>query len=89
MYRTKLSTLLMISNILILSLLLIGCGNLQRRNNIPQLNLPTMPLLNDDVINEFKKVCVPQNRCDNINNWLNELYIFNVKYDVYRLDLSK
>ena len=48
-----------------------------------------MPLLTDDVVNEFKNVCVPQNRCDNINNWLNELYIFNVKYDIYRVDLSK
>jgi len=48
-----------------------------------------MPLLTDNVVNEFKKVCMPRNSCDNINNWLNELYIFNVKYDIYRLDLAK
>lgn len=48
-----------------------------------------MPLLTDNVVNEFKKVCLPRKSCDNINNWLNELYIFNVKYDIYRLDLSK
>lgn len=47
-----------------------------------------MPLLNDKVVNEFKSVCSPPKKCDNINNWLNELYIFNVKYDIYRLDLS-
>jgi hypothetical protein len=48
-----------------------------------------MPLLTDIVINEFKKVCVPRNKCDNINNWLNELKVFDKEYNIYRLDLTK
>jgi len=45
--------------------------------------------MSDQANNEFKKLCVPYNKCDNINNWLNELYLFKLKYDIYALELSK
>ena len=74
--------------ILILAILLIGCQT-QTRNSISTLNLPPLPLMSQEATNEFKKLCVPYNKCDNLNNWLNELYLFKIKYDIYRIELSK
>ena len=45
--------------------------------------------MSQEATNEFKKLCVPYNKCDNLNNWLNELYLFKLKYDIYRIELSK
>lgn len=73
---------------LILSILLIGCQT-QTRNSISTLNLPPLPLMSQEATNEFKKLCVPYNKCDNLNNWLNELYLFKIKYDIYRIEISK
>jgi len=74
--------------IVILAILLIGCQT-QTRNSITTLNLPPLPLMSENATNEFKKLCVPYNKCDNLNNWLNELYLFKLKYDIYRIELSK
>ena len=74
--------------IVILAILLIGCQT-QTRSSIPTLNLPPLPLMSENATNEFKKLCVPHNKCDNINNWLNELYLFKLKYEIYRIELSK
>jgi len=74
--------------IVILAILLIGC-QAQTRSSIPTLNLPPLPLMSDSANNEFKKLCIPYNKCDSLNNWLNELYLFKLKYDIYRLELSK
>jgi len=73
---------------LILSILLIGCQT-QTRNSLSTLNLPPLPLMSQEATNEFKKLCVPYNKCDNLNNWLNELYLFKIKYDIYRIEISK
>lgn len=74
--------------IVILAILLIGCQT-QKRNSLPTLNLPPLPLMSQKATNEFKKLCIPSNKCDNINNWLNELYLFKLKYDIYSIELSK
>jgi hypothetical protein len=74
--------------IVILTILLVGCQT-QTRNSIPTLNLPPLPLMSESATNEFKKLCIPDNKCDNLNNWLNELYLFKLKYDIYLIELSK
>ncbi len=48
-----------------------------------------MPLINLKAVEEVKQVCVPRRSCDNFNNWLNELYVFRIKYYVYKEELSK
>ena len=68
-------------------LILSGCQTKQSR--LPKINLPDMPLMNKNAVTEIKQVCIPRKACDNFNNWLNELYIFNVKYNVYKEELNK
>ncbi len=89
MFKIKSLKLVQILSVLILTLLLIGCQNLNQKNSLPTLNLPPLPLMSESATNEFKKLCVPYNKCDNLNNWLNELYLFKLKYDIYRIELSK
>ena len=88
MFKIKLWKLVPILSILILSLALIGCQT-KTANKIPTLNLPEMPMMEQKVIDEVKCVCIPRNKCDNLNNWLNELYIFRVKYNIYKEELQK
>ena len=38
-----------------------------------------------DLITELERVCMPKS--DQIKIWLDELYMFKVKYDIYRLEL--
>jgi hypothetical protein len=68
-------------------LILSGCQTKQSR--LPKINLPDMPLMNKNAVAEIKQVCIPRKACDNFNNWLNELYIFNVKYNIYKEELNK
>lgn len=68
-------------------LILIGCQT--KINKLPKLNLPDMPLINLKAVEEIKQVCVPRKSCDNFNNWLNELYAFRIKYNVYKEELNK
>jgi hypothetical protein len=68
-------------------LILIGCQT--KKNKLPKLNLPDMPLMNRGAVEEIKQVCIPRKACDNFNNWLNELYAFKIKYYVYKEELNK
>ena len=68
-------------------LILSGCQTKQSR--LPKINLPDMPLMKKNAVAEIKQVCIPRKACDNFNNWLNELYIFNVKYNIYKEELNK
>ena len=68
-------------------LILSGCQT--RQSKLPQINLPDMPLMNKNAVAEIKQVCVPRKTCDNFNNWLNELYVFNIKYNIYKEELDK
>lgn len=44
--------------------------------------------LNIEAEKDFKKVCNPT-VCNNLNKFLAEIYDFRVKYDIYRVELSK
>ena len=74
-------------SLLILTLILIGCQT--KANKVPKINLPEMPTISLEAIKEVKSVCIPRKSCDNLNNWLNELYVFRVKYNIYKDELSK
>jgi hypothetical protein len=65
---------------------LIGCQT--RTDKVPKIDLPKMPLITDQAKKEIKQVCVPRMKCDNFNNWLNELYAFSIKYNIYRENLD-
>lgn len=66
---------------------LIGCQT--RTNKVPKINLPEMPTISLEAVKEVESVCIPRKKCDNLNNWLNELYIFRVKYNIYKEELEK
>lgn len=68
-------------------LILSGCQT--KQNRLPNLKLPDMPLMSQEVVTEIKQVCVPRKTCDNFNNWLNELYVFKIKYNIYKEELDK
>jgi hypothetical protein len=55
---------------------------------MPIITLPDMPIAGDEVGNELKLVCSPPAKCTNLNNWLNELYIFKAKYIIYKEGLK-
>jgi hypothetical protein len=57
-------------------------------NKMPIITLPNMPIAGDEVGNELKLVCSPPAKCINLNNWLNELYIFKAKYIIYKEGLK-
>ncbi len=48
-----------------------------------QLDLPEMPIAGNKVANELKIICNDKS-CYHLNNWLNDLYLFKLKYEVYR-----
>ena len=74
-------------NPLILILILSGCQT--RTDKVPKINLPEMPTISLEAVKEVESVCIPRKKCDNLNNWLNELYIFRVKYNIYKEELEK
>lgn len=69
-------------------IILSGCKTVSY-NKIPAINLPEMPIAGDKVAEELKLVCSPSAKCTNLNNWLNELYIFKAKYIIYKEELKK
>ena len=73
---------------LILTAILSGCKS-ANYSKVPVVNLPQMPIAGTSVAEELKLLCVPQNKCANLNNWLNELYIFKAKYIIYKEELRK
>jgi hypothetical protein len=42
-----------------------------------------MPLGGDKVALEIERLCKNEQDCFNLNNWLNELYLFRQQYLVY------
>ena len=65
--------------------ILSGCTTTSYKNcKIVQLDLPTMPVAGPKVANELKLVCDPWDSCYNLNNWLNELYLFKLQYEIYQ-----
>lgn len=42
-----------------------------------------MPLAGSKVADELELLCTG-NKCYNLNNWLNELYLFKEQYQIYK-----
>lgn len=42
-----------------------------------------MPLGGEKVALELEQLCKNEQNCSNLNNWLNELYLFRQQYLVY------
>lgn len=76
-----------ILSLLILTATLSGCQI--RTDRVAKITLPEMPLMSQKAVEEMKQVCIPRKKCDNFNNWLNELYVFRIKYNIYREELKK
>ena len=47
-------------------------------------DLPEMPLAGQKVALEIEQLCKNEQDCFNLNNWLNELYLFRQQYLIYR-----
>lgn len=43
-----------------------------------------MPVAGPKVADELEKLCEPWDSCYNLNNWLNELYLFKLQYEIYK-----
>lgn len=65
--------------------MLVGCSE-AKINSSCYHNLPSMPIAGKGVAKELLEVCT-QNKCPNINNWLNQLYLFRKKYEIYQDEL--
>lgn len=68
---------------LILSaIILSGCA---QKNNIciSTLDLPPLPMPDSKVADELEPFCTI-GKCEYFNNWLNELYLFEAQYKIYR-----
>lgn len=83
----KLQMLSVLSTLVIVS----GCAKTKIcYNSAPKYyNLPEVPIAGPKVADELDKFCLPDNgQCKNINKWLNDLYIFKIKYGIYRGNLK-
>ena len=52
-------------------------------NRIDYLDLPELPIAGNEVAQELEKVCL-EDRCENLNNYFNEMYIFSKIYNIYK-----
>lgn len=78
---------LKIYKVIILCLCLASCQ--AKTAKTPKITLPSFPVLSKQASDEVKGVCVPRKKCDNLNTYLNELYVFSLKYNIYREELGK
>lgn len=71
-----------ITGLAVLAIILSGCA---QKNNvcISTLDLPPLPMPNSKVADELEVLCTP-GKCENFNNWLNSLYLFEDQYKIYR-----
>ena len=69
-------------NLILLAITLSGCA---QKNNIclSTLDLPPLPLPGKEVADELEPLCTT-GKCEYFNNWLNELYLFDAHYKIYR-----
>jgi hypothetical protein len=63
--------------------ILSGCAKTNYKTCITTLDLPVIPLAGSKVADELEMLCT-NNKCYNLNNWLNELYLFREQYQIYR-----
>jgi len=68
-------------------MLLAGC--VKTNNEYPRkIQLPMIPIAGEKVANELERVCV-KDKCSNLTMWLNDMYIFTIKYNIYRNEFAK
>lgn len=69
-------------SLIVLAIILSGCA---QKNNIclSTLDLPPLPMPGKEVADELEPLCT-SGKCEYFNNWLNELYLFDAQYKVYR-----
>lgn len=63
--------------------MLSGCATKNYNTCIKGADLPLMPLGGEKVALEIERLCKKELDCFNLNNWLNELYLFRQQYLVY------
>jgi hypothetical protein len=51
------------------------------------LILPEMPIAGPQVAGELEELC-KNNSCNNLVNYFNQLYIFKIRYTIYKNELS-
>lgn len=56
-------------------------------SNLIKISLPEMPLASAKVGDELLLVC-NNNQCPHIVGYFNRLYLFKVKYDIYKQELK-
>lgn len=81
----------MLRKILVLLTLTVTCSGCMKTSYSAgdfKIDLPEMPIAGKAVAAELKEVCTV-NKCKNLNEWLNELYLFRAKYNVYKQELAK
>lgn len=74
--------------LLILTVICSGCKTTSYSPKEFKIDLPEMPLAGKAVAAELKEVCTA-NKCKNLNEWLNALYLFRGQYNIYRQQLAK
>jgi hypothetical protein len=74
--------------LLTLTVTLQGCRTTNYSPKEFKIDLPEMPLAGASVATELKSVCT-QDKCKNLNEWLNRLYAFRSQYLIYREELKK
>ena len=75
----------MLNKTISLALLVIILSGCAQKNNIciSTLDLPPLPMPGREVADELEPLCT-SGKCEYFNNWLNELYLFDAQYKVYR-----
>lgn len=70
-----------------LMMLLTGC--VKRNNDYPRkIQLPLIPIAGEKVADELERLCT-KDKCINLTMWLNDMYIFTIKYNIYRNEFLK
>lgn len=71
---------------MILTAILSACKT--ANSNVTKIALPEFPIAGKEVADELSRNC-SQTKCSKTNEWLNEIYLFKVKYVIYREELKK
>ena len=68
--------------------ILSACAKTNYKACISNIHLPDMPLAGNKVADELKSLC-SLNKCHNLNNYFNEIYLFREQYLIYQEALLK
>ena len=71
---------------MILTAILSACKT--ANSNVTKIALPEFPIAGKAVAQELSSRNCSKEQCTNVNNWLNEIYLFKVKYEIYRQGLK-